>query len=190
VKTLEHFHKYLYKEDLHLRTDHSALTCAISSKNLEEQSVRWIRLLQECNSISDHHKGRKQNNVDPLSRRPCRDECTHFPKVELLCPMETHCCEEWHTRAPLGIRRRIISPRSRVNDVLTELHGRPSGNLGVNRTLTKVWQMYYWHQEINDREVVPAVRHLCSQSRPPNQESGPNASVECRGLSHGTTKDD
>jgi hypothetical protein len=34
VKTLEHFHKYLYGQEFHLRTDHSALTCLMSFKNL------------------------------------------------------------------------------------------------------------------------------------------------------------
>jgi hypothetical protein len=37
-----------------------------------------------------------------------------------------------------------IFPRSRVTDVLTELHGGPSGgHLGVNKTLSKVRQRYY-----------------------------------------------
>jgi hypothetical protein len=34
VKTLEHFHKYLYGQQFHLRTDHSALTWLLSFKNL------------------------------------------------------------------------------------------------------------------------------------------------------------
>jgi hypothetical protein len=29
--------------------------------------------------------------------------------------------------------------------------------------------------------MVPAARHLCGQSRPPNQESGPNSSLQGRG---------
>jgi hypothetical protein len=35
VKTLEHFHTYLYGQEFHLRTDHSALTWLMSFKNLE-----------------------------------------------------------------------------------------------------------------------------------------------------------
>jgi hypothetical protein len=73
------------------------------------------------------------------------------PHVQkLLGPMEFLRCEERHIRTPLGIRRRskitqIIFPRSRVNDVITELHGGPSGShLGVYKALNKVRQRYYW----------------------------------------------
>jgi hypothetical protein len=47
VSTLEHFHKYLYGQKFHLRTDHSALTWLMSFKNLEGQTARWIQRLQE-----------------------------------------------------------------------------------------------------------------------------------------------
>jgi hypothetical protein len=47
VRTLEHFHKYLYVQEFHLRTDHSALTWLMSFKNLEVQTARWIQRLQE-----------------------------------------------------------------------------------------------------------------------------------------------
>jgi hypothetical protein len=35
MRTLEHFHKYLYGQDFHLRTDFSTLTWFMSFKNLE-----------------------------------------------------------------------------------------------------------------------------------------------------------
>jgi hypothetical protein len=76
-----------------------------------------------------------------IIERHNRSQC-HTQK--LLGPMEIPRCEERHTRAPLEIRRRtmkraqIIHPRSRVNDVLTELHGGPSrGHLGVNVTVDR-----------------------------------------------------
>jgi hypothetical protein len=40
VMTLEHFHKYLYGQEFHVRTDHSALTWLMSFKNLEGQTAR------------------------------------------------------------------------------------------------------------------------------------------------------
>ena len=40
VKTLEHFHKYLYGQEFHLHTDHSALTWLLSFRNLEGQTAR------------------------------------------------------------------------------------------------------------------------------------------------------
>jgi hypothetical protein len=82
VKTLEHCHKYLYGQQFHLRTDHSTLTWLLSFKNLEVQTARWIQRLQEYNFASEHRQGRKHNNVDALSRRPCPEGCSHCLKIE------------------------------------------------------------------------------------------------------------
>jgi hypothetical protein len=82
VRTLEHFHKYLYGQKFHLQTDHSALTWLMSFKNLEGQTARWIQRLQEYNFSSEHRQGRKHNNADALSRRPCQENCSHCHKVE------------------------------------------------------------------------------------------------------------
>jgi hypothetical protein len=68
------------------------------------------------------------------------------PHVQkLLGPMEIPCSKRWLTGTPLGIRQwsikdsQVVLPRSRVDNVLAELHGGPSGgHLGVNKTLDKV----------------------------------------------------
>jgi hypothetical protein len=56
---MEHFHKYLYGQEFHLRTDHSALTWLMSFNNLEGQTLRWIQRLQEYNFTFEHRQGRK-----------------------------------------------------------------------------------------------------------------------------------
>jgi ribonuclease HI len=67
VKALEHFRKYLYGQEFHLRTDHSALTWRMSFRNLEGQTAGWIQRLQEYNFTSEHRQDRK-HNADGLSR--------------------------------------------------------------------------------------------------------------------------
>jgi hypothetical protein len=62
VRTLEHFHKYLYKQEFHLRTDHSALMWLLSFKNPEGQTRCCIWRLQEYKFTSEHHQGRKHDN--------------------------------------------------------------------------------------------------------------------------------
>jgi hypothetical protein len=54
----------------------------MSFKNFEGQTARWIQRIQEYNFTSEHLQGRKHNNADALSRRPCQEECTHCHKVE------------------------------------------------------------------------------------------------------------
>jgi hypothetical protein len=71
VRTLEHFCKYLYGQDFHLRIDHSALTWLMRFKNLEGQTARWIQRLQGYNFTSEHRQGQKHNNANSLSRRSC-----------------------------------------------------------------------------------------------------------------------
>ena len=83
VKTLEHFHKYLYGQEFHLRTDHSALTWLLSFRNLEGQTARWVQRLQEYNFTSDHRQGIRHTNAETLSRRPCPEGCSHCQKLEL-----------------------------------------------------------------------------------------------------------
>jgi hypothetical protein len=82
VKTLEHCHKYMYGQQFHLRTDYSALTWLLSFKNLEGQSARLIQRLQEYNFTSEHRQGRKHNNADALSGKPCREGCSHCQKIK------------------------------------------------------------------------------------------------------------
>jgi hypothetical protein len=45
ARTLEHFHKYLYGQEIHLCTDHSSLTWLVSSKNLKGKTAHWIQCL-------------------------------------------------------------------------------------------------------------------------------------------------
>jgi hypothetical protein len=54
VRTLEHFHKYLYGQEFHLRNNYSALTWLVRFKNIGGQTGLWIQRLQECNFTSAH----------------------------------------------------------------------------------------------------------------------------------------
>jgi hypothetical protein len=50
VRTLEHLLKYCYEYELHLCTDHSAMTGLVSFKNLEGETARWVQCLQNTAS--------------------------------------------------------------------------------------------------------------------------------------------
>ena len=75
VRTLKHFHKYLYGQKFLLRTDHSALQWLMTFKEPEGQVARWIQQLQEYNFEVQHRKGASHRNADALSRRPCTGRC-------------------------------------------------------------------------------------------------------------------
>lgn len=69
VKTFEHFHRYLYGQELHLHTNHSTLTWLLSFKNRKEKTAHWMQHLQEYNFTFEHHQGCKHTNAIALSRR-------------------------------------------------------------------------------------------------------------------------
>jgi hypothetical protein len=79
---LEHFHKYLYRWEFHLGTNHSALTWLMSFKNFEGKIKCWIQRLQEYNFTSEHCRGQKHNNADALLWWPCQEACTHRHRVK------------------------------------------------------------------------------------------------------------
>ncbi|GBM32430.1 Retrovirus-related Pol polyprotein from transposon 297 [Araneus ventricosus] len=47
VKSIEHFHHYLYVREFLLRTDHASLRWLLNFKEPEGQIARWIQRLQE-----------------------------------------------------------------------------------------------------------------------------------------------
>lgn len=80
VKSLEHFHPYLYGAKFTIRTDHAALRWLKNLKAPEGQLARWLGRLEEYDYEVVYHPGRAHGNVDSLSRRPCDPECSHCAK--------------------------------------------------------------------------------------------------------------
>ncbi|GBN06648.1 Retrovirus-related Pol polyprotein from transposon 297 [Araneus ventricosus] len=70
VKSIEHFHHYLYGRKFLLRTDHASLRWLLISRETEGQVARWIQKLQEYDFEIQHRKGTSHGNADAISRRP------------------------------------------------------------------------------------------------------------------------
>jgi hypothetical protein len=52
----------------------------------------------------------------------------------------------------------IVVPRSKVKEVLAEMHsGTSGGHFGTNKAIDKVWQCFYWLHLRDDVEVVSTV---------------------------------
>jgi len=70
VKSVDHFHKYLYGQEFLIRTDHAALKWLPGMKQPEGQVARWLEKLQQYNFNIKQRFGKLHNNADALSRRP------------------------------------------------------------------------------------------------------------------------
>ncbi|GBM00012.1 Retrovirus-related Pol polyprotein from transposon 297 [Araneus ventricosus] len=90
VKSIEHFHHYLYGRKFLLRTDHASLRWLLNFREPEGQIARWIQRLQEYNFEIQHRKGTSHGNADALSRRPCKESCKHCTNAEEKFGIETH----------------------------------------------------------------------------------------------------
>ena len=83
VKSIEHFHTYLYGRNFRLRTDHAALQWLLHFRHPEGQVARWIQSLQQYDFTVQHRPGSKHGNADALSRRPCLTEaCKYCDRLE------------------------------------------------------------------------------------------------------------
>ncbi|GBL63530.1 Transposon Ty3-I Gag-Pol polyprotein [Araneus ventricosus] len=88
VKSIEHFHHYLYGRKFLLRTDQASLRWLLNFKEPEGQIARWIQRLQEYDFEIQHRKGTSHGNADALSRRPCTESCKHCTNAEKKFGME------------------------------------------------------------------------------------------------------
>ncbi|GBM62391.1 Transposon Ty3-I Gag-Pol polyprotein [Araneus ventricosus] len=86
VKSLEHFHHYLYGRKFLLRTDHASLRWLLNFKEPEGQIARWIQRLQEYDFEIQHRKGTSHGNADALSRRPYPWSSCEIQKAQLEDP--------------------------------------------------------------------------------------------------------
>ncbi|GBN04797.1 Retrovirus-related Pol polyprotein from transposon 297 [Araneus ventricosus] len=89
VKSIKHFHHYLYGRKFLLRTDHASLRWLLNFREPEGQIARWIQRLQEYDFEIQHRKGTSHGNADALSRRPSKESCKHCTNAEKKFGMET-----------------------------------------------------------------------------------------------------
>ena len=83
IKSIGHFHHYLYGQKFSVRVDHSALQWLMKFKNPEGQIARWIQTVQDYDFTIIHRAGKKHGNADAMSRRPCPDDCRHCSRAEM-----------------------------------------------------------------------------------------------------------
>ncbi|GBM49180.1 Transposon Ty3-G Gag-Pol polyprotein [Araneus ventricosus] len=89
VKSIDHFHHYLYGRKFLLRTDHASHRWLLNFREPEGQIARWIQRLREYDFKIQHSKVSSHGNAGDLYRRPCKESCKHCTNVEKTFGMET-----------------------------------------------------------------------------------------------------
>lgn len=165
VKSLSHFHHYLYGARFTVRTDHAALRWLKTLKEPEGQLARWLGKLEQYNYQIVHRAGQVHSNADSLSRRPCEPGCTHCSRREpaVSCqrlqvrgdPEETG--EQW------GKDQRSDAELGPVIAWLEESSERPSWESispegPVTKCLMEQWELLRLEEGVLQRRWVDAKR--------------------------------
>ncbi|KAJ8981165.1 hypothetical protein NQ317_017257 [Molorchus minor] len=87
----------------------------------------------------------------------------------------------WENTDGKEIRKQIVLPRARVNEVLQEVHGGVGGgHFGVNKTLNKVRERFYWLRSRADVEDWCRRCAECASSKGPRTRSRGQMKQELR----------
>ena len=70
VWALMHFCQYLYRNKVHLRTDHKPLEWLHSVADAHGRRGRWVMMLQDFDMRIEWREGKRHQNADTLSRHP------------------------------------------------------------------------------------------------------------------------
>ena len=149
VKSISHFHKYLYGRNFLLRADHT-LMWLLRFKSPEGQVAQWIESLQKYDFEA----------VYPDLNLVLEEVCRRRPIWQSVAPLSPHplslSLAQWDLIVEdKGILNRVLEnaardqqvivPRKRVPEVLRQLHdGASGGQFGVHKTLYKVRERFYW----------------------------------------------
>ena len=91
VKSVKHFHHYLFGRHFMIRTDHGSLQWLVNFKNPEGQIWHWLQTLYTYDFDIHHCPGTQHKNADDLSRRPC-SECRYCEQEECKEQSAEHGC--------------------------------------------------------------------------------------------------
>ena len=145
VKSLDHFHPYLYGAKFVVRTDHAALRWLKTLKNPEGQLARWIGKIEQHDYRIEHRPGRVHNNADSLSRRPCEADCRHCGKKEVVesCKRTTVRMDETHTDQHL---RNLQQEDPDVGPIVAQLAASTDRPTWEEIAATSPITKHYWEQ--------------------------------------------
>ncbi|GFU28421.1 retrovirus-related Pol polyprotein from transposon 412 [Trichonephila clavipes] len=169
-------------------------------RNTEGQVARWIQRLNEYYFDIRHRKGSSHGNADALSRRPCPENCRHCSRslwslpaikpswqdISAYSPTTKQYWALWdslHLRNGVLYRKfesedgktfrwQLVLPRSRIPEVLKELHGSPTGgHFGVMKTLHRVRERFFWGKVRADVEQWCKSCDACAARKGPKIRS-------------------
>ena len=178
VFCVEKFLEYVEGSEFTVCTDHSALTWLFKKKDLSGRLARWVLSLQQHNMIIKHVKGKLNVVADAISRFPIVQILNYVHLLEFISPSKDEWYENLLEQVKLGTARsrrykelgnklfydpsikgrrlsnwkwKLVVPSEGRQAVLNECHDDPkSAHLGIQKTIDRVMDRYYWPGLSND----------------------------------------
>ncbi|GFX94268.1 retrovirus-related Pol polyprotein from transposon 412 [Trichonephila clavipes] len=173
------------------------LTWLMNFRNTEGQAARWIQRLNEYYFDIRHRKGSSHGNADALQEDHAQKivviSLWSLPAINQVGRTSRLIVLQLSSIGPLwnslhlrnGVlyrkfesedgktfRWQLVLPRSRIPEVLKELHGSPTGgHFGVMKTLHRVRERFFWGKVRADVEQWCKSCDACSARKGPKIRS-------------------
>lgn len=177
VRSLQHFHPYVYGANLCIYTDHMALKAILSTKLPRGRIARWIMALQDYQPYTIiHKKGIDNADSDALSRLSQNNQEVDAanlsvesfqtlqkedPHIILLMQTGISDSYKWCNgilRIQEGENVLPVVPVGLVKTILKHMHGQETGShFWVDKTLDNVKTIGWWATRKQD--VIQWVKH-------------------------------
>lgn len=172
VFCVEKFLQYVEGTEFTIYTDHSALTWLFKQKDLNGRLARWVMNLQQHQMQIKHVKGKNNVVADAISRFPIVQILNYAALLDFVQPTKDSWYENLLEEVKLGKARsrrykelgnklfydphisgrrlsnwkwKLVIPKEARGQVLYECHDDPkSAHLGVQKTIDRVLDRYYW----------------------------------------------
>jgi hypothetical protein len=198
VKGCRHFREFLVGKCVKVRTDHSSLAWLQSCKDPDGQFARWTEELAQYKLDVTYRDGRKHQNADAMSRRPCGGTCSKCLNAEknlnqpeamvalVSLQVPTNGEESWDTRIRQSLEKDVGLRELRVT-VSEGVKPRTESWVGCAaevQALYAQWELLRvengivyrtanWHGvDVKQMYVPPAVRWDILKSLHDNPEAG------------------
>ena len=152
VNFTQHFRHYLLGREFKVRSDHQPLKWLFNLKDPSGQVARWLEILAAYNFVIDYRPGKKHNNADGMSRRPCDPRTCSCPSEDdsyLPCGPCKNVTEiqTSYRRSPTDGTHCLVVPRKLQQEIMEISHGSLlGGHLGQKKTLGRLRKKYFWFQ--------------------------------------------
>jgi hypothetical protein len=111
IWSLKHFRPYLHGRSILIRTDHASLQWLKNFKEPDDQTARWLEILERFDYKIMHRPGKRHGNADGLSRQRC-NQCGRWPHSTE--PEAVTASSAYHNNPVLMQEAATPSPTSQV----------------------------------------------------------------------------